>query len=150
MLMNLILTYIPDVIPHFVEHLITAIGVLLLLISFSLKSIPTIGKYFEPIRIIAFIITLVGVWYEGGIYVENTYKQESERKIAEADKRTAEANAKIQTVYVDKIQIVKDTKVVVHEKIRKVAVKVDSICKVAPEVITILNQSATNQLEDKK
>ena len=137
-------------IPNLPYHILTAVGILGILISFTLKAIPFIGRYFEPIRVLAFLITIVAAWFEGGIYKEKVYKAESELKVAEAEKLAAEATAKIEYVFLDRLQVVQDTKVVVQEKIRDVAVNIDSHCKIAPEVIDILNDSAKNKVSKVK
>lgn len=141
-MIDLILTVLPN-LPY---HALTAAGILGVLISFTLKALPVIGKYFEPIRVLSFLITIAGAWFEGGIHVEKTYREQSEQKVAEAEKRAQETSAKLEYVFLDKVQVVKETKVVVQEKIRDVAVNIDSQCKLAPEVRTILNESAKNQV----
>lgn len=137
-------------IPNLPYHILTAVGVLGIFVSFTLKAIPFIGQYFEPIRVAAFLITIAGAWFEGGIYKEHVYKTESELKVAEAEKRAAEATAKIEYVFLDRLQVVQDTKVVVQEKIRDVAVNIDAHCKISPEVVDILNNSAKNKVSKVK
>jgi hypothetical protein len=68
---------------------------------------------------------------------------ELEAKVAIAEQKSTEANVKIQTVVKEKIKYVKETRVVIQEHIKTVEAKIDSICKVAPEAIDILNEAAT-------
>ena len=77
--------------------------------------------------------------------VESKWKDrvaELELKVAKAEKEAVEANARIETVYVDRIKVVKEVQYVVQGRISKDAGKLDKICKIDPEVIEILNQAA--------
>jgi hypothetical protein len=82
---------------------------------------------------------------EGGIateakWLERVAELEEQVKVAEA--KSAQVNTVIETVYVDKIQIVEKTKVITRNAIRNSANKIDRVCKSEPEVITILNDAA--------
>ena len=67
-----------------------------------------------------------------------------EEKVAVVEEKSVEANVVVQKVFVDKIKVVKDTKIVVQEKIVEVEKIIDAECKVAPDVLDILNQAAKN------
>jgi hypothetical protein len=138
-MLDLLLTFTPNLI----YHIITGVGILLIFISFTLKAIPVIGKYFEPIRVIAFCITIVGAWYEGGIYVEKTYKEKLEQKVAAAEQHAKEQAEELRKEFEGKVKVVKDTKVVIKEKIKTKSVLIDAACKVPLEMIDILNEAAT-------
>jgi hypothetical protein len=68
---------------------------------------------------------------------------EAQIKVAEA--KSQETNVVIQTKYRDKVKIVKDVQLVIQERIKEVEKRIDAECKVAPEAIEILNDSAKNQ-----
>ena len=67
---------------------------------------------------------------------------ELEIKVAAAEKAAAEANGKIETVYVDRVRVVKEVQYVVQARIAKDAARIDLTCRVDPEAIDILNQAA--------
>ena len=67
-----------------------------------------------------------------------------EAKVAVAEQQAKDANGKIVEKIVERVKVVKDTKVVIQEKLKTVEVKIDAQCKVAPEAITILNDAASN------
>ena len=132
-------------LPNFVFHIILLIGILGIIASFVLQFIPFVSKYTIPIQVISIVLTVIGVWYEGGIAKDREYREAilaMEVKVAESEKRAVEASAKIEYVFVDKIKTVKDVQVVVQEKIRDVAIKIDDQCKISTDVIDILNESA--------
>ena len=64
-------------------------------------------------------------------------------KLAHAQARAEYANAQIETVFVDRIRTVRDTQVVVEERIRDIAVTVDEQCVINSQVVEIHNLSAT-------
>lgn len=132
-------------LPNFVFHIILLIGIIGIISSFVLQFIPFISKYTIPIQVVSIIFTVIGVWFEGGIAKDREYREAilaMEVKVAESEKRAMEASAKIEYVFVDKIKTVKDVQVVVQEKIRDVAIKIDDQCKISTDVIDILNESA--------
>jgi hypothetical protein len=82
---------------------------------------------------------------EGGIANEAKWKArvaELEIKVAAAEKAAVEANGKIETVYVDRVRVVKEVQYVVQARIAKDAARIDLTCRVDPEAIDILNQAA--------
>jgi hypothetical protein len=97
------------------------------------------------IRIASMILIIFCVWVEGGMAVEAKWKArvaELELKVAKAEREAAEANGKIETVYVDRIQTVKEIQYVTVNKIAKDAAKIDKTCVIDSEVIKILNGAA--------
>ena len=91
---------------------------------------------------------------EGGFANESKWQAriaELEEKVRVAEAKSAEINTVIETVYVDRVQVVTDTKIIVQNNIRKSAKKMDQVCKIEPEVISILNESAKKPVKgDKK
>ena len=137
--------WILNFLPNIVFHLILLIGVLGIAVSFVFKAVPFISKYHLPILSVSIFLTIIAVWYEGGIAKDAEYQamiNEMKLKVAEAEKQAAEANAKIEYVFIDRIQKVKDVQVVVQEKIRNVAVNIDDNCKITVDTVDILNKAA--------
>jgi hypothetical protein len=136
-----LLSFIPD----FVYHLLLLASVIAFGACYILKMVPFISTNVEIIRIISIVVMIFSVWMEGGIVNEAKWKArvaELELKVAVAEKKAAEANSKIETVYVDRVKVVKEIQYVNQTRINKDADKLDSTCKIDPEVIEILNQAA--------
>ncbi len=132
-------------LPNFVFHIILLVGIIGIIASFVLQFIPFIAKYTISIQIASIILTIIGVWFEGGIAKDREYREAilaMEVKVVESEKKASEASAKIEYVFVDKIKTVKDVQVVVQEKIRDVAIKIDDQCKISTDVIDIINEAA--------
>ena len=136
-----LLSFIPD----FVYHLLLLASVIAFGACYILKMVPFISTNVEIIRIISIVVMIFSVWMEGGIVNEAKWKArvaELELKVAVAEKKAAEANSKIETVYVDRVKVVKEIQYVNQTRINKDADKLDSTCKIDPEAIEILNQAA--------
>lgn len=109
------------------------------------KWVPFFSAYAPTLKLIGIVLLVVGVFFKGGESVEKVWRArvaDLEEKVRIAEQAAADANGKIETVYVDRIQIVRDTKVVIRNNIKKNAKKIDMVCTVEPEVISILNEAA--------
>ena len=134
-------------VPNFVFHLILVIGIISTVVSFTLLSLPFINKYQLPLKIASILILVAGVWFNGAIVRDQDYAiriANLEKQLAEAQRDSAVANARIETVYVDKVQRVKDVQVVIQERIRDVAVNIDENCKITTDTVNIINDAAKN------
>jgi hypothetical protein len=134
-----------SLLPDFVYHVLLIIGILAFAGSYILKMVPFFMQNAFMIRIASMILIIFCVWVEGGMAVEAKWQArvaELELKVAKAEKEAAEANGKIETVYVDRVQTVKEIQYVTVNKIAKDAAKIDKTCVIDPEVIKILNGAA--------
>ena len=136
-----LLSFIPDV----VYHLLLILSIVAFGGSYLLKMIPFVSTNADIIRIGSVVVMMFAVWMEGGMANEAKWQarvDELEKKVAAAETRAAETNTKIETVYVDRVKIVKETQAQAQIRIAKDADKLDLTCKVDPEAIEILNQAA--------
>lgn len=144
--------WILNFLPNFVFHLMLLIGIVGIVISFIFKTIPFVAKYHIQMLVISIILTVIAVWYEGGIAKDAEYQamiNDMKLKVAESEKKAAEANAEIEYVFIDRVQKVKDVQVVIQEKIRDVAVNIDDNCKITLDTIDILNKAAKSPRNNK-
>jgi len=134
-------------LPFWFFHLVTLAGAIGLIIGFALGMIPVINKYKLPIQIISIVLLVSGIYMEGAISNEEKWQalvREMEAKVALAEEQSKNANSKIEYKFIDKIKKVKETQVIVQEKVKEVAAKIDAECKITPEAISILNAAARN------
>lgn len=143
------LAFIPDAFLVWIVHAILIAGIVGFAASFFfgfvIRYLPAIAPYRMIVQIVSIILLVAGVYFKGGYSVEMEWRKkvsELEAKIAVAEQQSKDANAEIKTVYVDRVKVVKETQVVIQEKIKNVEVKIDAQCKVAPDAITILNEAA--------
>ena len=136
-----------SLLPNWIYHLLLLLSVLAIGSTYVIKFVPFISQYSFPIKTIASIVLLFAVWMEGGIVNEakwQTKVKELEAKVAAAEKKSLEANANIQTVYVDRVQVVKEIQYKTEKSIRDASTELDKVCKITPQAIDILNSSAHN------
>ena len=139
------LSFVPDALLHVVVIGIMIAGIGIYTLSFLTRFVPPLIPYSGIARIIGTILLVGGIYFYGSYSTEMEWRAkvaELEAKVAIAEQKSIEANAKIQTVVKEKIKYVKETRVVIQEHIKTVEAKIDSICKVAPEAIDILNEAA--------
>ena len=141
-----ILNFIPDSLIHG----LFALSLLGIVASYFLSKIPTIGLYAGSIRIAVIIIFIACAFAEGVINKDAEWKAkvaELESKLALAEQASKEVNTKIEYKYIDRVKKVTEVRVIVEEKIKVIENKINAECKIAPEVIDILNEAA--QVDDK-
>ena len=134
-----------SLLPDFVYHVLLIVGLLAFAGSYLLKMVPFFMQNAFMIRIASMMLIIFCVWVEGGIANESKWQarvQELEAKVAAAEKAAVEANGKIETVYVDRVEVVKEIQYVVKDNIKRAADSLDNTCKITPQAIELLNQAA--------
>ena len=137
--------WILQFLPDWVFHAICLAGVAGLVAGVLLGCVPFVGKYKLPIQLISILLLVFGLFMEGAIINEQVWQarvKELEAKIAESEKKIEKTNNKIKKVYVTKVKVIKQDKIVVQERIVREAAVIDKNCKVPPEAISILNEAA--------
>ena len=137
--------WILQFLPDWVFHAICLAGFAGLIIAFFLGFVPFVGRYSLPIKIVSLLLLVFGLFMEGAITNEQVWQarvKELEAKIAESEKKIEKTNTKIKKVYVTKVKVIKQDKIVVQERIVREAAAIDKNCKVTPEAISILNEAA--------
>jgi hypothetical protein len=140
-------------LPYWVFYLILIAGVLGIVASYVLKAIPFISAHAMGIQVAGILLTVLGVWFAGGIAKDREYQEriaELQLQVAKAEKAAAEANAKIEYVYVDRVRVVEKVKYQVIGSIRENSNELDANCKISPRAVDILNQSAESLNEAAK
>jgi len=136
-----ILNWLPDV----VFHLILIVGVLALLAGWALRMVPVVAKYSLPIQVAGVLLTILGVWYEGGIAKDAEWRArvaELEVKVAQAEAKSAVENVKIVTKVVKQLELVRTRGNDVVKYIDREIVKYDNVCPIPKEVVKAHNMAA--------
>jgi hypothetical protein len=146
------LAFIPDAFLAWAINTVLIAGIIGFAASFFfgyvVRWLPAIAPYHLLIQVVSIVLLVAGVYFKGGYSVEMAWRErvaELEAKIAISEQQSKEVNEKIVTVYKDKVKVVKETQVVVQEKIKTVEVKIDSQCKITADTVDILNQAATGK-----
>jgi hypothetical protein len=143
------LSLIPDTLLIWVINAVLLAGIagtaVSVLFKLAIRYIPWIIPYRLLLQLVSVILLVLGVYLKGGYAVEAEWRArvaELEKQVAVAEQKSKEANTQIQTVYVDRVKVVKEKQIVIQEKLKTVEVKIDANCKVVPEAISILNEAA--------
>ena len=145
--------FLTNLLPDWVFYFILLAGLVGLVISFFIKVIPFVNTYRLPLQRVSVVLTVLGVWFAGGIAKDQEYRAEIEaakHRAEVAEQKAKDATARVEYVFQDKVKVVKETQIIVQEKIRDLSVKIDGQCRVIPEVIDIHNQAARNSSGAKK
>jgi len=138
-----ILNWLPDA----VFHLILIVGVLALLAGWALRMVPLVAKYSLPIQVAGILLTILGVWYEGGIAKDTEWKAkvaELEIKVAQAETKAAQVNTRIVTKVVTKTRVIKEKGETVIQYIDREVKSADATCKIPTTAIIAHDASAQN------
>jgi len=144
-----LLSFLPD----WIFYLILIVGVLAIIAGEFLKMIPFISQHGQIIRVSGIALTVIGIWFHGNIAANNRWEAkvaELELKVANAEKAAAEANAKIEYVYVDRIKVIEKIKYEVIGSIKENSSELDANCKITPKAVDILNRAAQEIKEGKQ
>jgi len=136
-----ILKFLPD----FIFHALLLVSLLALVASFVLDSIPFVSTNAKAIQLASAVVLAIALYFEGAIGDNNAWLArvaELEKQVAVAEAKSKETNTVIQYQYRDKVRTIKETQVVVQERIVKETAKMDAECRVSPEAVSILNQAA--------
>jgi len=89
----------------------------------------------------------VGVFFEGTLYNEKVWKERVlvlEEKVKVSQLQSDNANKELQKLLDDNNQKIKDVQIAIQDRILKEIEKLDSVCVVPSEAISILNDAARN------
>lgn len=144
------LSFVPDAVLHLVVFGIMITGIGIYALSFLTRFIPPLIPYSGIARIVGTILMIGGVYFYGSYATEMSWRNkvsELETKVAASEAESKKSNIQIQKIYVDKIKIVKETQVVIQERIKEVEKRIDSQCTVDTDVIKILNDAAARKVK---
>ena len=140
--------FLLNLLPDFVFHLIVIIGLLGLLVSQFFSFIPFVSSYTTPIKIISIILLVVGVWFEGAINNNESWKQkvaELEVKVANAETLSSETNLKLQENLNEKTKVIYDKK---NETIKEITKYVHDDCRLSNVAVSLHNSSSQNSVPE--
>jgi len=129
----------------YIVHAALIAGVIGTFFGSIVARIPVVGNYGAIVKAIAMPLLVVAVFAEGYLFASKSWIEETkkfEEKVKIAEKQSQETNAKLGQALADKNNSVKQQQIVIQEKIKEVEVKVNAECKIAPEVVKILNDAA--------
>jgi len=146
-----LMSWLPDAFLIWAINLILLIGLAGTVVSVMFKTVirylPQLIPYRTALQVASVLVLILGVYLKGGYDVESMWRErvkELEAKVALAEAESKVVNTEVKEKIVERVRVVKETQVVIQEKLRDVQVTVDSQCKIHPKVIDILNEAALN------
>jgi hypothetical protein len=139
------LSFVPDAWLQLAVYSVLLTGFGMYILSFFLNFIPPLQPYRVVLQLVGSLLAICGVYFYGGYSTEMEWREkvaELESKVAKSEAESKVANTKLQTVYVDRVKVVKEKQVVIEKQIVEVAAKMDAKCEVIPEALNILNEAA--------
>ena len=106
-----LLQLIPSSWLQFMAVAILVAGIVLFFAGKIFKHVPFFRRYNLPMRVIGFILLLLGAYFNGGLGVEMEYREriaEMEQRIAVAEAKSQEENIQIIEKIVTQTRIVKE------------------------------------------
>lgn len=129
------------------------IGAIGLIATFLVKFIPFIYRYLLPVQIFSVSILLFGVYFSGAASNEAKWQaevKELKSQVLIAEERARSISSKIEYVFLDRIEKVKDIQILVQEKLKEITVTIDSKCKVDPSAVELVNTAVRNTKPEEK
>jgi hypothetical protein len=123
-------------LPDFAFHIMLIIGILGIIAGFVLNSIPFINTNGKLIQVVSILLTVVAVWYEGGIAKDQEYK----KQIAQLELKVS--NTKLAEEILKHQQAIKDITAANKQRLNNQATDLNKSCKINDNVISILNDAA--------
>lgn len=137
--------WIVNFLPDFVFHILLIAGLLGLVASFVLDSIPFISTNAKAIQLASAVVLAIALFFEGAISDNNAWQarvKELELKVAKAETQSAEANGKLSKQLAAKDKEIALAQAELKNRIRAGAAAMDAVCRIPADVVAILNDAA--------
>lgn len=130
----------------YLVHLILIIGLIGSFLATIAKRFSYIAKFVAPLF---FILFLVGVYLEGNLNGKKDYinaVNSLNKKIEEAESKSAKVNEVIKTVYVDRVKIIKEKSEDNVKYVEKIVTKYDNLCTLSNAAIKLHDSASQNEM----
>lgn len=144
------LQWMLSLLPDWIWSAMLVTGLVLLFAAFILKKIPFVSNYSILLKILGFVFSFVGVYWQGGIDVEEKWRQkvaEVEAKLKVAEEESKKENTKIVTKYITKREYYRVQGQDIVKYIDREITKYDNTCPIPKEVVKAHNDAAVPQLQ---
>ena len=141
------LSFIPDAVLQMVILVIMSAGGILYLLGIGLSFFPPLTPYKEPVKILATVLIIAGVYFYGSYDTEMTWRkrvEEVQAKVEKAEAEGKELTQKIAQVSKQKQKVRVEYYAQVKERIVEKAVQIDAKCELDPVVPKLHNDAAVN------
>jgi DsbC/DsbD-like thiol-disulfide interchange protein len=137
--------WVVNFLPDFVFHVLLLIGLLGLVASFVLDSIPFVSTNAKAIQLASAVVLAIALFFEGAISDNDAWQarvKALELKVAKAETESAEANGKLSKQLAAKDKEIALAQAELKNRIKQGAAAMDAVCKIPADVVSILNDAA--------
>lgn len=138
-------------VPAFVFHLALIVGVVGLFVAAFLGAFPIIKQYKLPIQLIALVLTIGAVFFQGALAYKHSVAvevAELKLKLQKAETKSIQTNTEIVEKIVTDTQVIREKGKTITEYVDREIVKYDNFCELPAEVINAHNMAATLKIDE--
>ena len=139
-----ILHLLPDEFLIFITNAVLALGIVLVLAGLVVQRIPLLWRYQLPFKIAGLLLFAAGIYYRGGLAVEQDWRQrvaEVQEQVKEAEQRAHQYNDELEKVTKQRNDLLKRGATVITEQVDRIVI--DPRCEKLPkDFISIHNDAA--------
>ena len=144
-----LLSFIPDALIQLIVNGVLIAGIVGCVVSFFfgffVRWMPWIIPYRMILQLLGLILLIAGVYFKGGVGVEMEWRERvkvAQEQVKAAEERAEKINKDLEQTKKEKDRAVAESKTKIKETIVIQATTIDEKCKVAPEVLSIINDAA--------
>ena len=137
--------WIVNFLPDFVFHILLLAGLLGLVASFVLDSVPFVSTNAKAIQLASAVVLAIALFFEGAISDNDAWQarvKALELKVAHAETESVEANGKLSKALAAKDKEIALAQAELKNRIRQGAAAMDAVCRIPSDVVDILNDAA--------
>lgn len=141
-----ITSFLPDWFITYFVHIVLVVGLVTTFASSIVSKLPVISNYGRLVKPIGMVILALGIYLEGGLVTELSWRSkvaEFEEKVKVAEAKSAEANTKIETKVITKIQVIKEN---TNENKAAIVKYVTDTCQLSNAAVMLHDSASQNEI----
>lgn len=139
-----ILQFLPDGLIIWFCNILLLLGILLTVAGWFAHRIPFVYHYQLPFKIAGVVLLVLGVYFRGGVAVEQQWRErvhQLEEKLKVAEAESARVNTVVETKIVTKTKVVKEKADTLIQYVDREIVK-EADCRLPQEAVDVHNEAA--------
>ena len=140
-----ILHFLPDSVIVWFCNILLLTGITATIAGFFAHRVPLVSQYQLPFKILGIALLTLGVYFRGGVAVEETWRERVsavEARLAIAEKASAEANTQIDTRSQKKTTEIRQRTTYIRQYVDREVVLYDAGCAIPEPFVRAHNTAA--------
>jgi hypothetical protein len=140
-----ILHFLPDALILWFCNILLLTGIVLTIAGFFAHRIPLVTQYQLPFRVLGIALLVLGVYFRGGVAVEETWRERVaavEARLAIADKASAEANVALEQKTQKQTTQIRQRTTYIRQYVDREVVRYDAGCTIPEPFVRAHNNAA--------